>query len=155
MSRLSPADLGRYPLFRRPACIPFARFESRLPKHSVLRRLTKQQKFLDPVPDRAALFGSTTQGLPKKECNEWCRHFAFHTWIGFYLVSCISGYLLPPCGQFYKLSTTGTLRAAPPPLINGQTNECRLDDWRGDAAFPPAFYKITKNSVHFDGCLFF
>src|SRR6202035_5029574 len=47
-------------------------------------------------------------------------------------------------------SATGSLRADSPLLVNGQTNERRLDDWRGNTAFPPAFHKVSKNSVHFD-----
>src|ERR1700735_829456 len=50
-------------------------------------------------------------------------------------------------------STTGGLRADSPLLINRQTNERRLDDWRGDSVFLPAFYEISKNGVHFDRIL--
>ena len=50
----------------------------------------------------------------------------------------------------FQVSTAGA-----PLLINGQTNECLLDDWRGDAALPPALYKITKDGVRFDACLSF
>src|ERR1700683_1033442 len=52
------------------------------------------------------------------------------------------------------LSPTDSLRAGPPLLINGQSNERRLDPWRGDSAFPAAFYEISKNSVHFDPRMF-
>src|ERR1700722_1470344 len=47
-------------------------------------------------------------------------------------------------------STTGSLRVRSPLLINGQTNKPRLNDWRRDSLFPPAFYEVSKNSVHFD-----
>jgi hypothetical protein len=55
----------------------------------------------------------------------------------------------------FQLSTAGSFHACAPLLINGQTNECRLDDWRGDTVFPPAFLKITKNRIHFNACLVF
>ena len=55
----------------------------------------------------------------------------------------------------FRHSTASSLHCGAPPLINGQPNKCRLEEWRGDAVFPPAFYKITKNTVHLDECLFF
>jgi hypothetical protein len=50
----------------------------------------------------------------------------------------------------FRVSTPGSLGPGASLLINAQTNECRLDDRRGDSVFPPAFYKISNNSVHFD-----
>src|SRR5580700_2352157 len=52
-------------------------------------------------------------------------------------------------------STAGSLLAGARLLINAQIDERRLDDWRGDAVFPPAFDKIAEDTVHFDGRLFF
>jgi hypothetical protein len=47
-------------------------------------------------------------------------------------------------------STTGGLCAGLFLLINGETDERSLDDWRGDCEFAAAIYKIAKNSVRFD-----
>src|SRR5579862_9967005 len=55
----------------------------------------------------------------------------------------------------FRQLTASSLRGGAPPLINGQHNKCRLEEWRGNAVFRPTFYEIPKNTVHFDGCLFF
>lgn len=57
-----------------------------------------------------------------------------------------------------KLSDLGrpsSLHGGAPPLINGQPNKCRSEQWRGETVFQPAFYKIAKNTVHLDRRLFF
>src|SRR5580698_3834545 len=70
--------------------------------------------------------------------------------------NCFLGSHLPARGcresrarSVFRDSTADALRAGPLLLINAQINECRFHDRRGDAVFPPAFYKIPKNRVHF------
>ena len=48
-------------------------------------------------------------------------------------------------------STTDALGPDLALLINGQTNECRLDDWRRNSVLPTAFYKqFSVSSHHYD-----
>ena len=55
----------------------------------------------------------------------------------------------------FQVSTANSVHGGASPLINGQPNKCRLEEWPRDAVLPPASNKITKDTVDFDGCSFF
>ena len=78
------------------------------------------------------------------------------SWLSGSAVSC-PGRISPSEPHWEELwrSTAGSIRGGAAPLINGQPDKRRLEEWRGGAVFPPTFYKITKNTVHLDRCLFF
>ncbi len=83
----------------------------------------------------------------KENCGKCGAYIDSNRWVDFTLKDgtrvceyCFANETSPQVKRtVIRASTTDTLRADPSLLINGQTNECSLEEWRGDAVFPAAF----------------